>query len=236
MVLLANVFEAFRDTCLRHYKLDPAHFYTSPGLAWKACLKHTGIRLELLTDPDMLLMFEQGIRGGITQAVRKYASANNKYMGDTFNPKSESSYLQHLDANNLYGWAMSQPLPTGGFKWVDVNPNRISESATRTDKGYLLEVDVSYPKELHNPHNDLPFMCERMEINGVEKLVPNLRDKKNYVIHIQALNQALQHGLRLDGIHRAIEFDQLPWLKTYIDFNTQLRTAATDDFEKGFSN
>ena len=232
VVLLANVYEAFRDTCLKHYKLDPAHFYKSPGLAWKACLKCTGIKLELLTDLDMLLMFEQGIRGGITQAVRKYASGNNKYMGDRFDPRSESSYLQYLDANNLYDWAMSQPLPTGGFKWVDVNPNEISKLATRTDKGYLLEVDVSYPKELHNPHNDLPFMCERMEINGVEKLVPNLRDKKNYVIHIQALNQAPQHGLRLDRIHRAIEFDQSPWLKTYIDFNTQLRMAATNDFEK----
>ena len=155
-------------------------------------------------------------------------------MGDRFNPKSESSYLEYLDTNSLYGWAMSQPLPTGGFKWVDVNSNKISELATRTDKGYVLEVDVSYPKELHNPHNDLPFMCERMEINGVEKLVPNLRDKKNYVIHIQALNQALQHGLRLDRIHRAIEFDQSPWSKTYIDFNTQLRTAATNDFNKDF--
>ena len=182
----------------------------------------------------MLPMFERGIRGGITQAVRKYASANNKYMGDRFNPKSESSYLHYLDTNNLYGWAMSQPLPTGGFKWVDLNANEISELATRTDKGYILEVDVSYPKDLHDSHNDLPFMCERMEINGVEKLVPNLRDKKNYVIHIQTLNQALQHGLSLDGIHRVIEFDQSPWLKTYIDFNTQLRTAATNDFEKNF--
>ena len=182
----------------------------------------------------MLLMFERGIRGGITQAVCKYASANNKYMGDRFEPKSESSYLQYLDANNLYGWTMSQPLPTGGFKWVDVNPNEISELATQTDKGYILEVDVSYPKDLHNSHNDLPFMCERMEINGVEKLAPNPRDKKNYVIHIQALNQALQHGLRLDRIHREIEFDQSPWLKTYTDFNTQLRTAATNDFEKDF--
>ena len=234
VVLLANVYEAFRDTCLKHYKLDPAHFYPSPWLAWKACLKHTGIRVELLTNPDILLMFDRGIRGGITQVVRKYAFANNKYMGDTFDPKSESSYLQYLDANNLYGWAMSQPLSTGGFKWVDVNPNEISELATRTDKGYLLEIDVSYPKELHNPHNDLPFMCERMEINGVEKLVPNLRDKKSYIIHIQALNQALQQGLRLHRIHSAIEFDQSPWLKTYIDFNTQLRTAATNDFEKDF--
>ena len=130
---------------------------------------------------------------------------------------------------------MSQPLLTGGFNWVDVNPNEISELATRTDKGYLLEVDVSYPKELHNPHNDLSFMYERMEINGGEKLIPNLMDKKNYVIHIQALNQALQHGLRLDRIHRAIEFNQSPWLKTYIDFNTQLRTAAAaNDFEKDF--
>ena len=178
MVLLANVCEAFRDTCLKHYKLDPAHFYTSPRLAWKACLKQTGIKLELLTDPDMLLMFEQGIRGGITQAVPKYTSANNKYMGDKSNPNEDTTNLQYLDTNNLYGWAMSQPLPTGGFKWVDVNPNEIPELATRTDKGYILEVDVSHPKHLHDSHNDLPFMCERMEINGVEKLVPNLRDKK----------------------------------------------------------
>ena len=103
-----------------------------------------------------------------------------------------------------------------------------------TDKSYILEVDVSYPKDLHNQHNDLPFMCERVEINGVEKLVPNLRDKKNYLIQIQALNQALQHGLRPDRIHQAIEFDQSPWLKTCIDFNTQLRTEATNDFEKDF--
>ena len=182
----------------------------------------------------MLQMFEWGIRGGITQVVHKYASANNKYMGDRFDPKSESSYLQYLDGNNLYSWAMSQLLPTGGFKWVDVNPNEISELATRTDKGYLLEVYVSYPKELHNPHNDLPFMWERMEINGVEKLVPNLRDKRNYVIHIQALSQVLQHGLRLDSIHRVIELNQSSWLKIYIDFNTQLRTATTNDFKKDF--
>ena len=155
-------------------------------------------------------------------------------MGDKFNPNEDTTYHQYLDENNLYDWAMSQALPTGGFKWVDVNHNEISELATRTDKGYVLEVDVSYPKDLHDSHNDLPFMCERMEINEVEKLVPNLRDKKSYVFHIQVLNQVLQHRLRLDRIHRAIEFDQSPWLKTYIDFNTKLRTAATNDFEKDF--
>ena len=159
VVLLANMNEAFRETYLEHYKLNPAHFYTSPALAWKVCLKCTGIRLKLLTDPNMLLVFERGIRGGITQAVRKYAAANNPYMRDKFDPNEDTTYLQYLDSNNLYGWAMSQPLPTGGFRWVDVNPNQITELATRTDKGYILEVDVSYPAELHNQHNNLPFMC-----------------------------------------------------------------------------
>ena len=161
MVLLANVFEAFRDTCLKHYSLDPAYFYMAPGLAWKACLKKTGVRLELLTDPDMLLMFERGIRGAITQAVHRYASANNKYMGDLYDPNKESSYLQYLNANNLYGWAMSQPLPTSKSKWVDFKPSQISALASSKIKGYLLEVDVKYPPDLHNSHNDLPFMCDK---------------------------------------------------------------------------
>ena len=138
-----------------------------------------GIKLELLTDPDMLLMFECGIRGGITQAVHRYTKVNNKYMDD-FKHEASSSFLQYLDVNNLYGWAMSQLLPTGGFRWVDVNPNDIKELVKCKDKGYLLEVDVRYPNQLHDLHNGLPFMCEKMEINGVEKLVPKLSNKKNY--------------------------------------------------------
>ena len=178
VLLLCNVFEAFRKTCLQHYQLDPAHFYTSPGLAWQACLKKTDVRLELLTDPDMLLMFERGIRGGITQAVHRYVRANNKYMGDKFNPKEFISFLHYLDANNLYGWAMSQLLLTGGFRWVNVDSNDINKPAKHKDKGYLLEVNVTYPRDLHDLHNNLPFMCEKMEINKVEKLVPNLHNKR----------------------------------------------------------
>ena len=166
------MFEAFRNTCLLCSKLDLAHFYTSPGLAWQACLKKTGIMLELLTDPDMLLMFEHGIQGGIAQAVHGYAKANNEYMGDKFNHEEPSRFLQYLDANNLYGWTMSQLLPTGGFRWVD----DVSKLSKR--KGYLLEVNVKYPKELHNLYNDLPFMCKKIEINRVEKLFPNLNDKR----------------------------------------------------------
>ena len=234
VILSANVFEAFRKVCLKNYGLDPAHFYMAPRLAWKACLKKTRIRLELLLDPDMLLVFERGIRGGITQSVNRWAKANNPYMGSNFAPDKPTKYLQYLDANNLYGWAMSQPLPTGGFKWVSLKPSKISQLAKRKSKGYLLEVDACYPRELHDSHNDLPFMCERMKINGVEKLIPNLYDKKRYVIHIRALDQALKHGLVLERIHRAIEFKQLAWMKGYIDFNTKLRTAAKNDFEKDF--
>ena len=118
VILLANVFESFRRVCLENYGLDPSHFYLVPGLAWKACLKKPGIRLEQLLDPDMSLMFERGIRGGITQAVYRWAAANNPYMGPEYDPSRPTKYLQYLeylDANNLYGWAMSQPLPTGGF-------------------------------------------------------------------------------------------------------------------------
>ena len=111
-------------------------------MAWKTCLKKTGVRLELLIDPDILVMFEGGFREGITQAVHRYAVANNKYMEEMYDPKEESSYLQYLDAKNLYRWAMSQSLPVGGFRWVNIEPNEVQELAAHTDKGYPLEVHV----------------------------------------------------------------------------------------------
>ena len=240
VVLLANVFESFRRVCLENYGLDPSHFYTAPGLAWKACLKKTKVKLKLLLDPDMFLMFERGIRGGITQSVHRWSPANNPYMGSEYDSNRPTKYLQYLDANNLYGWAMSQPLPTGGFCWVELgkrNSNTITEElVAKKDYGYLLEVDVKYPRELHDYHNNLPFMCEKMKINGVEKLVSNLYYKRKYVIHIKALEQAVSHGLVLEKIHRCIEFKQSAWMKKYIDFNTnyKLRTAAKNDFEKDF--
>ena len=115
-LLPADVFENFRNTCIKVYELDPAHFLSAPGLAWQACLKKTKIKLEFLTDVDMLLMVEKGIRGEIFHAIYRYAKANNKYMKN-YDEKEESSYIQYLDTNNLYGWAMSQKLPVSGFKW-----------------------------------------------------------------------------------------------------------------------
>ncbi|XP_057305273.1 uncharacterized protein LOC130642205 [Hydractinia symbiolongicarpus] len=206
------------------------NFRGRPGLAWKAVLKYTGVKLELLTDPDMLLLFERGIRGGITQSVHRYAKANNKYMEEQYNPDKESSYLQYIDANNLYGWAMKQPLQTHGF----IDKKEIEKLITDNKHGYILEVDVDYPKELHDKHNELPFMPERKVVYRVEKLIPNLEHKRKYVVHIRALHQALKHGLVLTKVHRAIQFKQNAWLRDYIDHNTKLTTAAQNEFEKDF--
>ena len=187
----------------------------------------------------MLLMFERGIRGGITQSVDRWAAVNNPYMGSEYDKSKPTKYLQYLDANNLYGWAMSQPLPTAGFHLVEFRKDRspktiVEELVVKKDYGYLLEVDVAYPKELHDYHNDLPFMCAKIKVNRVEKLVLNLYYKRKYVIHIKALKQAIYHGLVLERIHRCIEFKQSAWMKEHIDFNTRLRTASKNDFEKDF--
>ena len=236
-LLLADVFENFRNTCLKVYELDPAHFLSLPGLVWQVCFKKTSIELELLRDYDMLLMVEEGIRGGICHSIHRHAKANNKYMKN-YDESKESSYIQHLDANNLYGWAMSQKLPVNDFKWIEdtskINEEFIKNYDENNDKGYILEVDVKYPKRLHKLHSDLPFSPKRMKIDKCKKLVCNLLNKKKYVVHIKSLKQALNHGLKLKKIHRVIEFNQKAWLKPHIDMNTELRKVADNDFEKDF--
>ena len=236
-LLLADVFENFRNMCIKVYELDPAHFLSLPGLAWQACLKKTNVKLHLLTDYDMLLMVEEGIRGGICHAIHRHAKANKKYMTNYYRNK-ESSYIQYLDINNLYGWAMSQKLPVNGFKWVK-NTSKIDEEFIKkydedSDKGYILEVDVKYLRKLHDLHSDLPFLSKRMKSGKCKKLVCNLRNKKKYVVHIRSLKQALNHGLKLKKVHRIIGFNQEAWLKPYIDMNTELRKIAKNDFEKDF--
>ena len=237
-LLLADVFENFRKACIKTYELDPAHFISLPGLAWQGCLKKTGVELELLTDYDMLLMIEEGIRGGICHAVHRYAKVNNKYMKN-YDKSKESSYIQYLDANNLYGVAMSEKLPINGFKWVDdisgINKKFVkSYDKKNSDKGYILEVDVDYPSKLHKLHSDIPFLPEKMKIDKTQKLVCNLRDKEKYVVHISILKQALNHGLKLKKVHRVTEFHQEAWLKKYIDMNTELIKKASNDVEKDF--
>ena len=189
-LLLADVFENFRNKCLEVYELDPYHFLSLPGLAWQACLN---VKLELLTDYDMLLMVEEGIRGGICDSIHRYTKANNKYMKD-YNKNIESSYIQYLDANNLYGWTMSQKLPVNNFKWIEdtskVNEECIKNYNENSYKGYILEADVKYPKKLHDLHDDLPFLPKRIKIDKCKKLVCDLHNKKKYVVHIKSLKQA----------------------------------------------
>ena len=236
-LLLADVFENFRNTCLKVYELDPAHFLSLPGLAWQVCLKKTNIELELLTDYDMLLMVEEGIRGGICHSIQRYPKANNKYMKN-YDENEKSSYIQYLDANNLYGWAMSQKLPVNDFKWVEdisrINEEFIKNYDENNDRGYILEVDVTHRKKLHDIHSDLPFLPKRMKIDKIKKLVCSLLNKNKYAIHIKSLKQALNHGFKLKKIHRIIEFNQEASLEPYIETNTELRKLVDNPFDKDF--
>ncbi|XP_068736571.1 uncharacterized protein [Montipora capricornis] len=256
ILLLADVFENFRKTCLQYYKLDPCHYFTSPGLSWDAMLKMTDIKLELMTDIDMFQFIEKGMRGGTSYIANRYGKANNRYM-KTYDEKAPSKYIMYLDANNLYGWAMSQYLPTGGFKWLAKNQiDKIDLAKYKEDsnKGLILEVDLEYPKELHDLHNDYPLAAEKVKVNKdmlsnycqeiankfkvstglVHKLIPTLSNKEKYVLHYRNLQLYTDLGLKITKIHRVLKFNQSPWLKEYIDFNTQKRTNAKNAFEKDF--
>jgi len=229
----------------------------------------TKIELELITDIDQQFLIEKGLRGGISYIAHRYAKANNKYLKD-YNPEIEDSYLMYLDANNLYGWAMSQKLPTGNFKWWGKDPlnpligkenlkpieieSFLSKYTVDSDKGIILEVDLEYPKELHEHHNDYPCAPEKKIITDdmlsdyarklkeqhsvssgkVAKLVTTLFDKEKYVLHYRNLQLYLSLGLKVKKIHRVLEFSQSPWLKEYIDFNTEMRKNAKNSFEKDF--
>lgn len=254
--LLADIFESFRKTAHRNYGLDPANGYlTLPNFAWDAMLYMTNVKLEQLYDPNMYMFFERGIRGGISTITHRYAKANNKYMED-FNPSEESFYIMYLDANNLYGVAMVQKLPIKNFRWLpesSLTPEYVMSFDDDGDEGLVLEVDLDYPPELHDLHNDYPLAPESLAIKydelspyqkaqlethnekhdeKIKKLIPNLRNKRNYVLHIKNLKFYLSQGLVLRAIHRGVIFEQSAWLQPYIDFNTKQRAKSNNEFEK----
>ena len=234
VLLLADVMESFRKLCEKHYELDPAHFFTTPGLAWDAMLKMTDVKLELLGDVDQLLMIEKGIRGGNSNVFKRFAKANNKFMKN-FDPAKKSKFLVYLDANNLYGWAMSQPLPVGDFAWMRREELQNWEKLVLEEgKGCILEVDLEYPRELHDLHNDFPLAPEILELGDCKKLTQNLRDKKEMVLHGRNLKQVLSLGMKLKSINRGISFSEKPFMKCYIDKNTELRAKGKTKFEKEF--
>ena len=210
VLLLADVFQNFRDICLNYYQLDPAHFYTSPGLSWQACLKMTQVELELITDPDMYIFIEEGLRGGVSMISNRYSKANNPYVAG-YDKDQETNYILYLDANNLYGWAMSQPLPDSGFVWLsedEIAELEVSNITDDSEEGCILEVNLEYPCSLHERHNDYPLAPEKMAVDtdmlspyckqladelhlksaSVSKLVPNVGNKTKYILHYRNLN------------------------------------------------
>ena len=255
VALLTDVFENFRKLCLEQYGLDPAHYFTSPGLSWDALLKKTGVELELFTDLEKHLFVERGIRGGISVVSKRYAKASNPLVPD-YDPSKPNSYIMYLDANNLYGWAMSKLLPKRDFKWKRVMPTEeeILNKKENAKNGWILEVDLEYPAELHEKHNSYPLAPEKkvtkkesmseyqnrlmkdLELKPPDskKLLLTLEDKKDYVVHYRNLQFYLKQGMKLKRVHRVLEFEQECWMEPYIRMNTEFRKQAKNDFEKNF--
>jgi hypothetical protein len=230
VLLLADVFEEFRRFAQDTYLLDPCHYLTLPSYAWDACLRYTGVKLELLKDEDKYTFFEKGIRGGVSMISHRFARANNRYLPD-YDANMPSCYIIYLDANNLYGKAMVDALPVSDFEWIDGQDINWLAQEDDQEWGYVTEVDLSYPQELHDAHNCLPLAPEKMKITRemlspyqqtfpdsieVEKLVPNLMPKQNYVVHYRNLRFYLEMGMAVTVVHRVLRFRQRPWMAPYI--------------------
>jgi len=253
---LADVMTRFRNVSFDLYNLDPIHYVSLPGYSFDACLKMTGVELELLTDPEIFLMIESSIRGGLSQITTRHAQANNQFSvnEEEFHADQPQSCLMYLDANSLYSEAMTRPLPTGEFRLlssVEIGMFDVTQVSTDSRLGYILEVKLKYPTSLHEAHSDYPLCSEHLEITremlspyslqtGVdhvtcEKLASTLYDKDHYILHYENLKLYLQLGMELEKTYRVLEFKQSPWLRKYIDFNVDRRKKATTKFEQDLS-
>ena len=256
-LLLCDVFDNFRELSLNYYGLDPCQYFSLPGLSYDAMLKMTGVKLDNITDIKMQIMIENNIRGGISTISHRLFTANNKYLSD-FDPKMPSSYIMYVDANNLYGKGMSEKLPTGNFKWLSkeaVDDFNILETDADGDICYILDVNLEYPKAIHDLHNDYPlaveckyieeadlspynqyFLKEHNEkFKSTKKLCPDLKDKKNYVCSLKNLKFFIKQGLVLQKIHRILAADQSNFLHPYIEFNSlKRRESAHIKFKSDF--
>ena len=252
VLLLTSVINQYREESHDNFQLDPLWYSTAPGFSFDACMKMTGVELTLLKDIDMYNFLEMGIRGGISVISQRHAEANNRHIKDV---NDNENYLLYIDANNLYGWAMSEKLPISNFGWCQINEDEIRSYDTNSDIGYIVEVDLTVPKDLHNYFNDYPPAPEHLEIRDEmispisahirekrkykkcfksTKLAPNLLNKEKYICHVRNLQLYLNLGMVLTKIHRCLSFKQKAWVKPYIEFNTCKRQQATNEFQKAF--
>jgi hypothetical protein len=257
VLLLADVFENFRITCIDNYELDPANYISAPALSWDAMLLKTKIELELINDIKILDIIERQKRGGLCfVGSKRHVVANNRYL-DNFDKNKDENYILYLDANNLYGWAMSESLP---FKDIKFDNNVTLEEVLNTkddnETGYILEVDLLFPKEIHEklkqyppcPENICPkkewfsdFQKELAKQNNIInsrscKLVPHLFEHKNYCIHYRNLKFVHDLGVKINKVHNIISFTQSKWLEPYISFNTEKEKNLKMNLRKTFSN
>jgi hypothetical protein len=248
--LLADTFQAFRQLSRTTFGLDPAHYLTAPGLAWDAMLKTPGISLELIKDKDQLDFVKVAIRGGMCGSYNaRYFKANNPKCPD-YDKLSPTTWLMLLDANNLYGGVMQEPLPYGGLEWSDINLSDILNTDDDADCGFFVMVDLEYPTELHDLHSDFPLAPEHMtptydmlspyqksllprsKLVKSLKLMQTLSKKDNYVCHYRMLKFIVSHGVKVTKLVRVLKFKQSRWMSDYIDINTQLRKTATTECQK----
>ena len=231
VLLLADVFENFRDMALEHFKVDPCHYMTAPAMFFDALLKTSDVELELISDPEMYDFVERAKRGEVSSIMKRHAVANNKHMGDRHDPSKPSSYIFYPDANSLYCWPMMQPLPIGGFRWLESSD---LEKPLGEFPPCFVSADLEFPEELHDKFKDYPPARDQIKLGGVEKLAPNLLPKTEYVAHIRNIRKYEELGCRITKVHRALAFDEEPWMKTYLERNIEKRKQARNSFEKDF--
>ena len=218
--------------------VDPSQSYTSAGFFDVMMYKTTGVKLELLTDPNMYRFFEDSIRGEVAMISNRVADANNKYLPDTYNETKPSTYIMDYDKLGLYASTMLEHLPVGKFRWAKRLKLEYLEDLARKGEnlpegmGAHLEVDLDYPEHLHELYNDYPLAPERVLINGMEKLTPNLGNKRNYKLSHEALVYYLSHGLVLKKVHRVITYETSAFLRPYVEKNIVERTEAKSKGDK----
>ena len=241
VLLLACVFEKFIKISVKEYSINPLYCVSLPDYTWQCGLKNTKIKLQTLQDNDMILLLENNIRGGISSV-----------MGDRYGKSDENKKILYQYANNLYGWAMSEYLPYDEIKFDNNGKlEDILNTPDDSDIGYFIEVDLTYPDKIKQKTKNFPFPPVNKKTNPYDfsdylktikpdtctqtkKLICDWSDKKKYLVHYRMLNFYVRHGMIVEKVHSVISFKQSNWLEKYINFNTQKRNQALNDFEKDF--